>query len=425
MNGLTILVGDCREQLRTLDPESVDCVVTSPPYLGLRDYGKDGQIGREETLDEYIEALVEVFAEVHRVLRPTGTLWLNLGDCYAGGGKTMKTRHRSPESMAKAGVTTQGSQLGVGDVPCPSGLKPKDLMLIPARVAIALQEWGWWVRSEITWAKAGGGMPEPVKDRPSASTEKIWLLTKSGSGYYYDYDASALPVADATVRGVEAAKRALARGEATDLPQKHAGERNDPGLNTPRGKAEAMARLLPRSHNSKTGFSGRWDATMKGRAKTFDGKWSGGGPSGGMYGRARELKEEWTNGTRITRRLRNYEPAPEQVWEICPAAFPGAHFATFPAELVERCLTAGCPPGGRVLDPFGGAGTTALVALRTGREAVLCELSEEYAALARERVESGGRLDTRLRRERMEQGRRERAEKAARMDGLGGQVSLL
>ena len=377
MDGLTILVGDCREQLRTLAPESVDCVVTSPPYLGLRDYGVEGQIGREETLASYVAALVEVFGEVHRVLRSTGTVWLNLGDCYAGSG----AGGSGPKQDTNAGskVWRQRGKVPAGE------LKPKDLMLVPARVAIALQEWGWWVRSEITWAKAGGGMPEPAKDRPSASTEKIWLLTKAGSGYYYDHEASALPVAAATERGVEAAERALARGIVSDRQNKHASERTDPGLNTTRGRAEALARLAPRH------------------------KYAGKEMMGGMH-------EDGSFGRdRITRRLRNYEPAPEEVWEICPASFPGAHFATFPAELVERALTAGCPPGGTVLDPFGGAGTTALVALHTGRQAVLCELSEEYAELARKRVESGGRLDSDMRRQRHAE--RKRAEREAHGQG--------
>ena len=416
MDGLTILVGDCREQLRTLAPESVDCVVTSPPYFGLRDYGVDGQIGREPSLKEYVAALVEVFGEVRKALKPTGTVWLNLGDCYAttpAGSTNVKVvtrdkgfqfRH-NPASAAQVGKAAKRDW---------AGLKPKDLMMVPARVALALQDDGWWVRSEITWAKAGGGMPEPAKDRPSASTEKIWLLTKAGSGYYYDHEASALPVAAATEDGIRRAVRDLendsvperdwkaaterrddrvtsARGRAQvfaamlDHQGKHAPERTDPGINSTRGKAEAMARLAPRH------------------------KYAGKEMMGWMH-------EDGSFGRdRITRRLRNYEPAPEEVWEICPASFPGAHFATFPAELVERALTAGCPPGGTVLDPFGGAGTTALVALHTGRQAVLCELSEEYAELARRRVESGGRLDSDMRRQRHAE--RKRAEREAHGQG--------
>ena len=315
-------------------------------------------------------------------LKPTGTVWLNLGDCYAGSGKVQRTRQRSAESIAKAGVTRQGSHIGAGDVPCPEGLKPKDLMMVPARVALALQEAGWWLRSEIVWAKAGGGMPESVRDRPSQSHEKIFLLAKQGQGYHYDQDACAQPAADTLE---VALKKVSASGKARGVNEHIEGAgRNDADIfgRERERLANIAASTVPRGHDSKTGFSGRWGAKVNGTPP----------------------------GTQMMRRLRNYEPAPVPVWEIRSAMYPGAHFATFPPELVERCLQAGCPEGGVVLDPFGGAGTTALVALHTGRTAVLCELSEEYADLARRRVESGGRLDSEMRSERREQRKRAEAE---------------
>ena len=475
MNGLTILVGDCRDTLRTLEPESVDCVVTSPPYFGLRDYGVDGQIGREPSLDEYVGALVAVFGALWPALKPTGTVWLNLGDCYAGSGKVQRTRHRSAESIAKAGVTRQGSHIGAGDVPCPEGLKPKDLMMVPARVALALQEAGWWLRSEIVWAKPRP-MPESVRDRPTSAHEKIFLLAKQGSGYYYQdagvpaacsaeeqlrkmprdprrspdrnpgdgfgdyeealklfmltkqgagyhYEDPGVPVTASTVARGEAAVRALERMNGEDREHKYAGTPDAQPINA--GAVDkAMARFAPRKYTDKTlnssyAASELAHAKAAGLAPTFSDKWKGGGDSPGKYARAKELEAEWRVGDRPTRRLRNAErDAPVEAWWINPAMYPGAHFATFPPELVERCLQAGCPEGGHVLDPFGGAGTTALVTLRTGRTATLCELSEEYADLARRRVESGGRLDSVMRSERREERKRAEAEEH-------GQGSLL
>jgi DNA modification methylase len=174
--------GDCRAVLATLAAESVQCVVTSPPYYGLRDYGCDGQIGLEQSPAEHVAALVEVFREVKRVLRKDGTLWLNLGDSYnnfrngqCGQSVHNHVTHDQPVKRKR----------GYGD------FKEKDLLMIPNRVAIALQDDGWWVRSEIIWAKAAP-MPESVRDRPTCAHEKVWLLTKAAS-YFYDADAVAEP----------------------------------------------------------------------------------------------------------------------------------------------------------------------------------------------------------------------------------------
>ena len=350
---LRILVGDARETLKELAPGSVDCVITSPPYLGLRDYGVEGQIGREPSLDGYVAALVDVFAEVHRTLRAEGTLWLNLGDSYEGSGRG-------------AGSGKQLSNPGscIEPVPIDTGLKPKDLMLVPARAAIALQRWGWWVRSEIVWAKENP-MPESVEDRPTCSHEHIWLLTKRGRGYYYKDPG--IPAAGAGAAGPEPARREAGGGPAGAAR---------PGTN------QALA----------------------------EGCY--GDDSGGARRGRRLAGLDAERAPKATRRLRNAEPAPPpEVWWINTASYPGAHFATFPPALVERCLEAGCPPQGVVLDPFGGAGTTAMVAVSTGRSAILCELNEGYAEMARRRVESGGRLDSDLRRQGIAARRRAAAER--------------
>jgi DNA modification methylase len=175
MSTITTLIGDCREILKSLPDNSVNCCVTSPPYFGLRDYGADGQMGLEETPAEYVAALVEVFKEVKRVLRPDGTFWLNLGDTYAA-----NRTYQVIDSKHTDVGNNRGSKV-------PEGLKPKDLIGIPWRVAFALQEDGWWLRSEIIWHKPNA-MPESVTDRPTKSHEQIFLLTKS-SKYYYDYEA--------------------------------------------------------------------------------------------------------------------------------------------------------------------------------------------------------------------------------------------
>lgn len=173
--------GDCRDVLATMAAESVQCCVTSPPYFGLRDYQVAGQIGLEQSPAKYVEQMVAVFREVRRVLRRDGTLWLNLGDSYA-----MSTKGAGGQGKQHKNA---GSVMADRSWRIPAGIKPKDLMLIPARVALALQADGWWVRSEIIWSKAAP-MPESVRDRPTCAHEKVWLLTKAAT-YFYDADAVA------------------------------------------------------------------------------------------------------------------------------------------------------------------------------------------------------------------------------------------
>ena len=426
-----VLVGDAGAALATLEAESVDCCITSPPYFGLRDYGVDGQIGREPTLGAYIEALVAVMRQVRRVLRPQGVVFLNLGDCYAGGGRGGKRAERGGVTGKQA---SNAASLGAGDASCPPECKPKDLMLVPARMAIALQDDGWWVRSEIIWAKPNP-MPESVTSRPSTAHEHIWMLTKSGKHYYNNGEGQE-PVSESTVqRGISAVK-ALERG-FENRPHKYAeeaggqrriGEKRrdtaaynaDVAKYAPRtwafGKAgngrndeqRAYTPPLHRNHDSNTGFHERWQKQLREQAarppiaditrslatRPKDGKALSNEPH--KFAPERADLAERTYMARIeaaersvqigTRRLRNYEEAPLEVWRFCPASYREAHFATFPPTLVERCLAIGCPEGGTVLDPFGGAGTTGLVADRLGYDAILCELNPAYADLAVERI---------------------------------------
>ncbi len=346
---VSLWIADVVQALRAMDADSVDCVVTSPPYWGLRDYGVEGQIGLEPTLGEHLAVMVAVFDEVRRVLKPTGTCWVNYGDCYA----------TSPNGRSAADTKAAGNDdrtfrdkpfSTIGGV-----LKAKDLCMVPNRLAIALQEAGWWVRSEIVWAKPNP-MPESIRDRPATSHEKIFMLTKSAR-YFYDAQAVRQKQAPASVQRLSQdveSQQGSARangGRKTNGPMKAVGQRPD------------KKRGHKRVHE---GFRDAWDHMTK--------------------------DEQQANG----RNLRNYEPAPVTVWNIATQPFSDAHFATFPPELAERCILAGCPKGGLVLDPFGGAGTTALVALRHGRRASLIELNPDYADMSRRRIETEWRVPQKL-----------------------------
>lgn len=338
--GVAILIGDVRDRLREMSADSVDCVVTSPPYWGLRDYGVDGQIGLEPTLGEHLSVMVGVFEEVRRVLKPTGTLWLNYGDCYAtspNGRSAADTKAAGTDDRAfrdKPFSTIQGV------------LKAKDLCMVPNRLAIALQEAGWWVRSEIIWAKPNP-MPESINDRPATSHEKIFLLSRAPR-YHYDADAVRQGLAETSISRLAQNVEAQEGSHRANGGAKTNGTMKAVGGSRAKRRSSEHASPRHAGHITHTGI----EQTPRGEG----------------------------------RNLRNYEPAPVQVWPIATRPFSEAHFATFPPELAERCLQAGCPAGGTVLDPFGGAGTTALVADRMGLDCTIIELNPEYAEIARRRI---------------------------------------
>ncbi len=352
-----IINADVMEGLRQLPDESVHCVVTSPPYWGLRDYGVDGQIGLERTLAEHIARMVEVFREVRRVMRNDATLWLNYGDCYA-----TSVNGRSAADTKAAGNDDRTFRdkpfSTIGGV-----LKPKDLCMIPHRLAIALQEDGWWVRMDIVWAKPNP-MPESIKDRPTKAHEYVFLLTKA-ERYYYD---------------AEAIKETALWPEGPNSPE---------SIKSPYGQ----------------GFT-RANIGLKGNAKTFrGGSYVGGEPgprteTGNTKPRPSGTQHKQIElGQQIGGYLGSNDPFASRnkrsVWLIATAPFPEAHFATFPPGLPEICIKAGCPVGGTVLDPFSGAGTTALVADRLQRNAIGIELNPEYAAMSERRIngDRGALLD--------------------------------
>lgn len=334
---VTIINADCRTALREIAAASVQTCVTSPPYFGLRDYGHEGQIGLEPSPDEFVAAMVEVFREVRRVLRDDGTLWLNLGDSYAGS-------RCGPQGllgqMADRSISSQRQARGQsGSYAARPGAKPKDLIGIPWMVAFALRSDGWFLRSHIIWAKPNP-MPESVVDRPTSSHESIFLLAKS-SRYFYDAAAIREP---ATVPTWEDGSRVF-------------GGANKHGANAKHGDRTAGRATAPRKSAPKGSFDGK---TKNADQPAF-----------------RAVVPE--------RNKRN-------VWTVPSQPFAEAHFATFPPALIEPCILAGCPEGGTVLDPFGGAGTTGLVADRHGRNAILIELNPAYAAMAEQRIKGDSPL---------------------------------
>ena len=296
---IKILQGDCIQSLKKLEDESVNTCITSPPYWGLRDYnGEEKQLGLEDTPEEFVDNLVKVFREVKRVLRDDGTVWLNLGDSYSSGGRTTTT-NQTLRGDKDYGVTR----------PKPSeGIKPKDLIGIPWRVAFALQADGWYLRQDIIWHKPNP-MPESVRDRCTKAHEYIFLLSKNAK-YYFDNEA------------IKEDAVAKDRAAGNKVPQK--------GTDQP--------------------FSETKQGLIKAQQKKYQ--------------------------------KRNKR----SVWTVTTKPFKGAHFATFPMDLIEPCVLAGCPEGGTVLDPFAGSGTTGIVAANHARNSVLLELNEEYIEIAKKRI---------------------------------------
>jgi DNA modification methylase len=297
--------GDCRETMRRWATEGVkvQTCVTSPPYFGLRDYGHEGQIGLEQTPEEYISAMVEVFCCVRDVLADDGTLWLNIGDSYAGAGYS---NHKS----------TGGTQREDGGKPrhlSNTGVKNKDLIGIPWMLAFALRADGWYLRQDIIWHKPNP-MPESVQDRCTKAHEYIFLLSKSDR-YFFDSEAIKEPAANAGKR-ISLGAKSMSRGQAT-------------GANVA--------------------------ASGNGLAEFYD------------------VPE--------TRNRRS-------VWTVTTKPYKGAHFATFPTDLIEPCILAGSRKDDIVLDPFMGSGTTAQVALQHGRQYLGCELNKNYEQLQTERINS-------------------------------------
>ncbi len=321
---IRILTGDCRDVLRTLPDQSVHCCVTSPPYFGLRDYHVDDQIGMEATPAAYVERLVEAFREVRRVLRDDGTFWLNLGDSYARSWGAQSREHAGKHAQNVGAISAnqiksaQRKASGTGSMSRTPGLKPKDLIGIPWRVALALQEDGWWLRSAIIWAKPNG-MPGSQEDRCTSSYEMVFFLSKSAV-YWSDFDAIKTPPRESTLirtaQGLQAqAGSHRANGGLNAEPMKAVG-----GLHgSPHGRHALGSEVPPKQRRSDkqrghtrthAGFNDRWDAMER----------------AGQQSQPAMMRD---------------------VWFIAPASYKGAHFAVMPDELARRCILAGSPTGGR------------------------------------------------------------------------------
>jgi DNA modification methylase len=388
-----MICGDCREILPTLEAGSVQCCVSSPPYWGLRDYGTaeweggllecdhkfdhskreakarnfvngegrlttacsswttrsesefhrdcpkcgarriDSQLGLEATPEEYIANMVAVFRAVWRVLRDDGTLWLNMGDSYGQNQGNGFDTHEKIQVCTPEQRKRYQDRKALGASPkVKTGLKPKDLCMMPARLAMALQADGWYLRSEIVWHKPNP-MPESVTDRPTKAHEMIYLLAKQ-ERYFYDAEAIREPA------------------------DKTGTEKHLMGANGARG-------------GTREGLRGRPFGNLK--ADPLEGSHG----TLGMDGNGMRMPEKWNNPAGRNKRT---------VWTIATQPYSQAHFATFPEEIPKLCILAGSRPGDVILDPFTGSGTTGKVAIELGRKVILIKLNPEYMRLARART---------------------------------------
>lgn len=340
-----ILQGDSLEILKTLPDESIDCVMTSPPYWALRDYGVAGQLGLEPTFEEYINKLCNIFDEVKRVLKKEGTCWVNIGDSYSGTGdkgdyKDPKWKGRNGQSKAMNSKTSVPS---------------KSLCMIPSRFSIEMVNRGWILRNEIIWHKPNC-MPESVTDRFTNDFEKLFFFVKSKK-YWSDMKAVAEPITDSS------AIRLL-----QDIENQKGSERANGGNKT-NGNMKAVSNLRF-GGNKADGYGVR---TKSGKA------WRPEMAGSGVEGHSGYKQAD---GSLMIKPMRNKRT----VWKIEPKGFREAHFAVYPEKLCVTPILAGCPEGGIVLDPFMGSGTTCKVARDLGRKYLGIELNPDYIKIANKRL---------------------------------------
>jgi len=381
-----IIQGDCIEGLRTLPDASVHCCVTSPPYWGLRDYGHDGQIGLESTPEAYVARMVEVFREVRRVLREDGTCWLNLGDSYANqkSGDTysgFNDRYFGRETDGgKQAKTVSSANVGRLDL---SGLKPKDLVGIPWRVAFALQADGWWLRQDIIWHKPNP-MPESVRDRCTKAHEYVFLLTKS-ERYFYDAEAVKVEASTATAERNKHGFNGAFKGQFKGTPGEERWQDGRP-IEQPKFAADGKANRRSVWTVTTKPYKGAHFATMPPDlvepcilAGTSE------------EGCCPHCGSPWA---RVTERKKLTRPRPnaytkrqgdEGTGNSCANSVAGVAVETKGWQPTCKCQEHRPEPC-LVLDPFAGSGTTLAVAARLGRSGIGCELNPEYIALAEQRI---------------------------------------
>lgn len=318
---------DVLEALKRIPDESVDCVVTSPPYWSKRDYETIGQIGMEKTFEEFIQILCDVFEQVKRVLKKDGTCWVVIGDSFVGNGVSRHKGYSDPKRQ----------KIGEINYDEPSGMKqslpPKCLAQIPSRFAIEMCNRGWILRSEIIWRKPNA-MPESCKDRMTIDYEKIFLFVKNKK---YFFNQQFEPIKTATIQR-----------------NKYGWDGKKVGSHSTKRNPGSFVSKVPKQdltgNPTYTGFNQRW--------------------------------KEKQNPNGFARNLRT-------VWNINTKPFKEAHFAVFPPELPERCIKAGCPEKGIVLDPFVGSGTSLLVARELGRDSIGIEINPKYVELCKKRLFKG------------------------------------
>jgi DNA modification methylase len=442
---INFLQGDVFDKLKELDDSSIDCVVTSPPYWGLRDYGVPGQLGLEPTYQEHIQNIVELFRAMKPKLKDSATVWLNYGDSYAAtvnGTKAKDIKNDDRGFVDKPFSTIQGS------------IKPKDLVMIPNRIAIALQDDGWWIRSEIIWHKPNP-MPESTKDRPTQCHEKIWLITKSKK-YYYDADAIREPLASSSlirlnqdIKNQKGSTRANGGMKSNGNMKAVFSKKNIKGNFSKRGITRTTEGLNLKTQLEKINPLGKnkrnvWNVeeeqyriisdknrpeiveyrdlpehnkireylslNRKNKNITIDEIEKHFGNQAGHHWFEKNgsypSKDDWLK----LKKLLNFDDTYDKqlttiniksglkqnhplgrnkrnVWTITTKPCKDAHFATFPKDLIEPCIKAGCPESGVVLDPFGGSGTTGIVAKQFNRTAILIELNPEYIEIAKKRID--------------------------------------
>lgn len=356
-------LGHSLEVLKSIDSESVDMCVTSPPYWGLRDYGEEDQLGLEPTPDEYVLNMMQIFDEVYRVLKSSGTLWINLGDTYSSFKDCKSTSQTIAKgtNSEKAHVIIKGKSVSRNTKKLKSvGLKNKDLIGIPWMMAFALRSNGWYLRQDIIWHKPNP-MPESVTDRCTKSHEYIFLLSKSAK-YYYDHESIKEPVKDETISR-------MGRG----VGDNHKNINGAPGqtphtMNQPRINKKM-------SRNPRKGIDNRG-----GNQASKDGIPAMAIHGSGITGHSGYYDKD---GNLIGNGMANKK----SVWTVTTKPFKDSHFATFPPDLIVPCIKAGCPEGGIVLDPFHGAGTTGMVARKLNRNFIGIELNPEYIEISERRMQ--------------------------------------
>jgi DNA modification methylase len=459
MNKIKILQGNCIDKIKELEDNSIDCVVTSPPYWGLRDYGTasyeggnpnckhtitdgivdnknnklierpdrasdkkncvkcgakriDKQLGLEPTYQEHIQNIVELFRAMKPKLKDSATVWLNYGDSYASTVNGTKVKDQVKNKVQFAGkYLIEGDDRTFRDKPFSTiqgSLKPKDLVMIPNRIAIALQDDGWWIRSEIIWHKPNP-MPESVSDRPTSCHEKIWLITKSKK-YYYDADAIREPLVSSSIN-----VKIKSNGNIKNVFGKYKTDENEKkhrqGMSKTRGSKLVETRPKLPSQKEFVKYL-REKTTLKDLVENTDIKkttiehWFRNDevgfafPSVEDWNKIKDLLDDWTEKfnnldyalTYVETHLDEIQNNPlgknkRNVWTVTTKPFKGSHFATFPKDLIEPCIKAGCPEGGVVLDPFGGSGTTGIVSALNNRNAILIELNQKYIDIANKRID--------------------------------------